>query len=269
MQFMPLHRTQEIARYVHASGNFPPYEFASSIVGFDTSAAALTAHAEPLRCTRIRFPLFALKTFPGLETASKGFQTTQLHKQIRKRQNTPMLPIQILPSQLPVSSTDYSPPWHPQIFFTPTRRIASSPTPATFVTFLLATAAINLPIFLLLTMWFPLGLLALFHPWLAVNHPHLMALILHFILKRCFLIFKRSLASVSDAWSVPLAPSLPTSMLSSGPAPGESQHAPCSLCALRRRPGAQRARHIPVRCPAAAGSRAGDATATDKLATAP
>ena len=46
MQFMPLHRTQEIARYVHASGKFPPYEFASSIVGFDTSAAALTAHAE-------------------------------------------------------------------------------------------------------------------------------------------------------------------------------------------------------------------------------
>ena len=73
MQFMPLHRTQEIARFVHASGKFPPYEFASSIVGFDTSAAALTAHAEPLRYTRIQFPLFALKMFPGLETASKGF----------------------------------------------------------------------------------------------------------------------------------------------------------------------------------------------------
>jgi hypothetical protein len=96
MQFMPLHRTQEIARYVHASGKFPPYEFASSIVGFDTSAAALTAHAEPLRCTRIQFPLFALKIFPGLETASKGFQTTQLRTPIRIRQNTPMLPIQIL-----------------------------------------------------------------------------------------------------------------------------------------------------------------------------
>ena len=123
MQFMPLHRTQEIARYVHASGKFLPYEFASSIVGFDTSAAALTAHAEPLRCTRIRFPLFALRIFPG-PTPSRYIPThrtpattvaflvttagislplflllslaTQLRKPIRIRQNTPMLPIQIL-----------------------------------------------------------------------------------------------------------------------------------------------------------------------------
>ena len=96
MQFMPLPRTQEMPRYVLASGKCPLHEFASSIVGFDPSAAAITAHAAPLRCTRIQFALFALKMISGLETASKGFQTTQLRKPIRIRQNTRMLPIQIL-----------------------------------------------------------------------------------------------------------------------------------------------------------------------------
>ena len=102
MQFMPLQRTQEMptatprTRYVLASGKCPLHEFASSIVGFDPSAAALTAHAAPLRCTCFKFALFAVIMFPGLETASKGFQTTQLRKPIRIRQNTRMLPIQIL-----------------------------------------------------------------------------------------------------------------------------------------------------------------------------
>ncbi len=63
---------------------------------FDPSAAAITAHAAPLRSTCFKFTLLAVIMFPGLETASKGFQTTQLSKPIRIRQNTPMLPIQIL-----------------------------------------------------------------------------------------------------------------------------------------------------------------------------
>ena len=98
VQFMPLQRTQAMprTRYVLASGKCPLHEFASSIVGFDPSAAALTAHAAPLRCTCFKFALFAVIMFPGLETASKGFQTTQLRKPIRIRQNTPLLPIQIL-----------------------------------------------------------------------------------------------------------------------------------------------------------------------------
>ena len=96
MQFMPLQRTQEMPRYVLASGKRPLHKFASSIVGFDPSAAALTAHAAPLRCTCFKFTLVAVIMFPGLETASKGFQTTQLRKPIRIRQNTRMLPIQIL-----------------------------------------------------------------------------------------------------------------------------------------------------------------------------
>ena len=96
MQFMPLQRTQEMPRYVLASGKRPLHKFASSIVGFDPSAAALTAHAPLLLLTCIRLALLALKIFTGLKTVSKGFQTTQLRKPIRIRQNTRMLPIQIL-----------------------------------------------------------------------------------------------------------------------------------------------------------------------------
>ena len=96
MQFMPLQRTQEMPRYVLASGKRPLHKFASSILGFDPSAAALTAHAPLLLLTCIRLALLALKIFTGLKTVSKGFQTTQLRKPIRIRQNTRMLPIQIL-----------------------------------------------------------------------------------------------------------------------------------------------------------------------------
>ena len=98
VQFMPLQRTQAMprTRYVLASGKCPLHEFASSIVGFDPSAAAPTAHAPLVLLTCIRLALLALKIFTGLKTVSKGFQTTQLLKPIRIRQNTPMPPNQNL-----------------------------------------------------------------------------------------------------------------------------------------------------------------------------
>jgi hypothetical protein len=105
-----------------------------------------------------------------------------------------------LPPPTPPSSQCLPPiVQHPQRCLTSTRRIPTRRTLATTVAFLLPTAGISLPLFLLLTMWFPVGLLALLHPWLAANHLHLMALILHFILKNCFLFFERSSASISDA----------------------------------------------------------------------
>ena len=48
---MPLQRTQEMPRYVLESGKRPLHEFESSMVGFDPSAAALTAHAALLLLT--------------------------------------------------------------------------------------------------------------------------------------------------------------------------------------------------------------------------
>ncbi len=135
---------------------------------------------------------------------------------------------------------------HPQRYFTPSRRIPTNQSPATIVAFLLTTAGITLPLFLLLTLRtavsFHVGLFTLFHPWLAANHLYLMALIPHFILKLCFLFFERSSASVSEAWFMPFVLSLPTSMLSSGPTLKESQYSPWSHCTLRRRPGAYTAR---------------------------
>jgi hypothetical protein len=71
-----------------------PDEFASSIVGFDPSA--LTAHTALLQYTCIQFALLSLKTFLGLETASKGVHATQPRKPIRIWQSMRMLQIQIL-----------------------------------------------------------------------------------------------------------------------------------------------------------------------------
>ena len=154
----------------------------------------------------------------------------------------------------------------PQRYFTPTQRIAMNQTPTTIATILLTTSAISiLPLFPLQTLRsalsFRVGLLTLFHPCFTTNHQHLMVLIRQFILKRCYLFFGRSSASVSDAWCMPFVPSLPTSMpascahgptavgdsaasrqASSGPSLGEFQHLPWSHGTLRRRPAAYGAR---------------------------
>ena len=55
-------------------------------------------HTQHYCCSHacIRFAVLALKIFPGLETVSKCCQTTQPLKPIRIRQNTLVLPIQIL-----------------------------------------------------------------------------------------------------------------------------------------------------------------------------
>jgi len=182
-------------------------------------------------------------------------------KPIRIRQNTLVLPIQILLCVLPIFR-------HPKRCLNLTRRISTSQTPATTVSFPLITAAISLPLFLLLTLRtavsFHVGLLALFHPWLATNHLHLMARVRHLILKRCFVFFDRSSVSVLDAWVMPFVLSPPASTLAScahgptaagvlaasrrastGPKLGKSQ--PWSHCALRQRPAAYRARWATVK----------------------
>ena len=105
---------------------------------------------------------------------------------------------------------------HPQRSIIKKLRKAASPSAASMVAFRHKTAAFGPPFPPLLTMWavyavpFHVGLLALCHLWLTMNHVHLAALLRNFILRCYFLSFEQSSATILHACFLFFEPSLLT-----------------------------------------------------------
>jgi hypothetical protein len=95
-------------------------------------------------------------------------------------------------------------------------RKAANPSAASMVAFRHKTAALGPPFPPLLTMWaayavtFRVGLLALCHLWLTMNHVHLAALLRKFFLRCYFLSFEQSSATIVHAFLLFFEPSLLT-----------------------------------------------------------
>ena len=105
---------------------------------------------------------------------------------------------------------------HPQRSLIRKRRKATSPSAASIVAFRHKTAAFGPPFPPLLAMWaayavpFHVGLLALCHLWLTMNHAHLAALLRSFILRCYFHSFEQLSATIVHACFLFFEPSLLT-----------------------------------------------------------